>query len=1141
MPNLVRAVADVPCEARVTVTALNPEQRAAVEAKGLVFVSAGAGTGKTRVLVERFTRAVCDEGVDVESILVITYTERAAGELRARIRSALVERGRPELARALDGAWISTIHGFCHRLLRSHPFAAGVDPRFRVLDESQGRVLRTEAFAAALERFCGDDDPERLRLLAVYGADHLRKMLIGVFETLRAAGRELTLELGDRPGLEARLDELREAARCLADDSAASGDVRETAAQALVLAETETAADRLLDLSGLRLRGERAATYEEARRAVEQAALDELAARDRDLLQELLTSFAEAYQEAKDCESALDFEDLQLRARDLLRDDETIRSREQLRFRSIMVDEFQDTNRLQCELIDAIAGGAGDRELFFVGDEFQSIYGFRHADVQVFRERRAAAGRVLPLTWNYRSRPEVLAVVNHLFRGDFGQEFQPLAASGDFPDPVFGPPVELLVTDKASYAGDDRPHWRRAEAKAIARRVRELIDAGTAAPGEIVLLFAAGTDADWYEQELRAVGIRTHRGLGRGYFGQQQVADLLAYLRLLHNRYDDEALVSVLASPLVGVSNDALVLLRRAAPKRPLFVAFERGLPETLPERDDRLLRAFRQRYERLTAAAPRLSLERLCERIVAEHDYDLAVLAQWDGRRRYANLRKLARLARSYEELRGPDVEGFVRFVREQEAVGARELEAVAEEEGADAVRLLTIHAAKGLEFKVVVVADAGREKAPPPSDEILALSDGRFGFRVADPITSERKGAFAYEAVRAARKAEERAERLRLYYVAMTRAVDRLIVSGAIDPTRAADERTPIGWALGRLDAREEIERAGQDPVELEREGARVLVRVDRFVAAAELEPAAPVADDDGQLVLFEAGGGGALPPVVPPLQPLMEVPVPPIHRVRRLSFSALALFERCSYRYFAERVAGMKPSDERLAAPGTSGLAATEIGDAVHRLLELVNLREPLPPDDLAELVRGWYPSVTAGEVDRIASFVASYCESELAARVASLDGVSIERSFAFVHDGVLLNGRLDVFQLDGDRALVLDYKTNSLEEGSPEEIVASDYRLQRLVYALACFRAGAREVEVVYHFLERPDAVVATVFSVGQVPELEAELSAAIARINAGDFRPSPDEFTCAGCPALDVVCAGPRLPTVSLVQEAVATA
>jgi ATP-dependent helicase/nuclease subunit A len=436
-----------------------------------------------------------------------------------------------------------------------------------------------------------------------------------------------------------------------------------------------------------------------------------------------------------------------------------------------------------------------------------------------------------------------------------------------------------------------------------------------------------------------------------------------------------------------------------------------------------------------------------------------------------------------------------------------------------------------------VVVVADAGRDKAPPASDEILALSDGRFGFRVADPITSERKGAFAYEAVREARKVEERAERLRLYYVAMTRAVDRLIVSGAIDPARVADETTPIGWALGRLDAREEVERAGRDPVELEREGARVLVRVDRFVAETEPEIAAPVADEDGQLALFEPGGGGALPPVVPPLPALAEIPLPPLHRVRRLSFSALALFERCSYRYYAERIAGMRPSDERLAAPGTTGLAATEIGDAVHRLLELVNLREPLPPDDLAGLVRGWYPSVTDEEIDRISAFVTSYCESALAARVASLDGVRTERPFAFVHDGVLLNGRLDVLQLDGERALVLDYKTNSLEEGSPEEIVESDYRLQRLVYALACFRAGAQEVEVVYHFLERPDAVVTTVFSAEQAADLEAELSAAIARINAGDFRPSPDEFTCAGCPALDIVCAGPRLRDGGSVEPA----
>jgi hypothetical protein len=129
---------------------------------------------------------------------------------------------------------------------------------------------------------------------------------------------------------------------------------------------------------------------------------------------------------------------------------------------------------------------------------------------------------------------------------------------------------------------------------------------------------------------------------------------------------------------------------------------------------------------------------------------------------------------------------------------------------------------------------------------------------------------------------------------------------------------------------------------------------------------------------------------------------------------------------------------------------------------------------------------------------------------------------------------------VLQLSGERAVVVDYKTNSLEEGTPEEIVESDYRLQRLVYALACFRAGAREVEVIYHFLERSDAVVSTVFHLERLEELEGQLSATIARINAGEFQPAPDEFICAGCPALDVVCAGPRLRAAVYAEHALAT-
>ena len=954
-------------------------------------------------------------------------------------------------------------------------------------------------------------------------------LLTDVAETLRSAGRPLELSLGDPPDLAARVEELLGAARAALAET--EGDpaletARAQVARALELLEPPSAADRLLDLQAVAVKGrgrERFAGYEHARTALEQTALNVVAVRDRDLLQELLDLFERSYAAAKGRESALDFEDLQLKARDLLADNEEIRERESLRFRAVMVDEFQDTNRLQCELVDLLA----PEDLFFVGDEFQSIYRFRHADVDVFKERRAASEDVLPLTKNYRSRPELLAVVNELFAEDFGDDFQALEASGRFPNPAAGPAVELLVTDKASFKGSD-VHWRRGEARAVAERVHRLVESGEAEPGEIVLLFAAGTDAEVFEEELRALGLPTYRAAGRGYFGQQQVVDLLAYLRLVHNRYDDQALVTVLASPLVGVSNDALWLLRRAAGRRPLYCGLERSIPPGLAEQDGRLVRAFRQRYDRLTTMSSRLGLERLFEQIVSEHDYDLAVLAQWDGRRRYANIRKLGRLARSFEDLRGPDIEGFVRFVRDQDAVGAREVEAFAEEEGSAAVRLLTIHAAKGLEFKVVVVADAGRDRLPPRGEEILCLPDGRFGFKVADPASGKRKGAFDYDAVKSAEERAGESERRRLYYVAMTRAIDRLIVSGSLDLDRAGEARTPIGWVLDRLGG-VDFPADDDEPVEIERGGARLVLHLNRLrTGELPAEPALPE-PDEGQLALFSADAQVRVQ-AVPELPPLAPIPEPPLHDPRRLSYSALALFSRCSYRYYAERVVGMRPLDASGAIPGHKGLAATEIGDAVHALLERIDLASPRAPrgDELAAAVRGRYPGATDAEVDRIGLLAAAYCESPLARRIAGLVGAASERSFAFEHDGVLLHGRLDVLHILDRRAVVVDFKTNVLGSALPTEVAEGDYRVQRLVYALACFRAGAEEVEVVYQFLERPEEPVTSTFARVDMPGLEAQLSVEIARIREGRFVPTPGEMACAGCPALDVVCAGPAL-------------
>ena len=577
---------------------------------GSVFVSAGAGTGKTSVLVERYVRAVCERGIDVESILVITYTRKAAGELRGRIRAALRERGRPDLARELDGAWISTIHGFCNRLLRAHPFAAGLDPRFRELEDAGAAVLRGEAFERALRGFCAGRDPERLRLLATYRAAGLRRMLTGVYETLRSAGRPARPRARGAP--ERRQRGCGAPRRGRAARIRPSGNVHTDAKCRRGVARRrrrDHPPERLVDLSAFACRGARAASFEQARKAAERGALEELAAaRSRPP-----AGAARALRR-------------RIRGRQAPRVGGRLRgssagsprppSRRRLRPRRDAAALSDGHGRrvpghesAPAELIDLVAH-PDLTEIFTVGDEFQSIYGFRHADLEVFRERRAQAPSLLALTRNYRSRPQVLAAVNHLFGDTFGDSYQPLAASAEFPDPVFGHPVELLVTDKSSFA-DSPEHWRTGEARRIASRVRELVDSGEAEPGEIVVLFAAGTDAERYEEALGCEGLPTFRATGRGYFGQQQVVDLLAYLRLLHNRYDDVALATVLASPFVGVSNDVLVLLRRNAIRRPLFTGLERTLPEGLETSDERLLRAFLQRYERLVRASARMGSRR--------------------------------------------------------------------------------------------------------------------------------------------------------------------------------------------------------------------------------------------------------------------------------------------------------------------------------------------------------------------------------------------------------------------------------------------------------------------------------------------------------------------------------------------------
>jgi ATP-dependent exoDNAse (exonuclease V) beta subunit len=725
--------------------AFTAEQRAAIaDREGSRLLSANAGSGKTAVMVERFVEAVLDDGVAVGAILALTFTEKAAGELRERVRRRFSELGRDDLARDAEAAWVGTIHGFCARVLRTHPLAAGLDPGFGVLDEPTAQRASAAAFERALDAFVARRGEAAVDLAAAYGPA-LRDLVLRAHAALRSRGASPprlrvppAAPAPDPSGLAAA----RAAAAAHLAVVAKPGVRVSEAIAALAACETALAgAGGAVPLPGgldagkvgssaAVLKEEPCAAYRAAWEAYRQGCADHHARAALELIAELLEGFDEAYTAAKRARAAVDFEDLELGVRDLFAREPALRRRWAERFALIMVDEFQDTNRLQLDVLE----GLERDNLFAVGDEFQSIYGFRHADVTIFRGRRAQLGPegTRSLRANFRSSEELLDVLNGAFAAEFGAAFAPLAAGRAAAPPVDdGPALRLFDPDRGlrpsscwsrtPRAGRSAPsrsrRWasrrspisrgggpRRARSPtACARRSTE-----GRREGDIVVLVRATASLRLLEQALEEEGLATYVVGGRGYWAQEQVRDGLAYLRALANPLDEEALLGVLASPFAGASADALVLLAREgrgagglwAALRAAAEAGEAGVLAPVGAGERERLARFARLFAGERLRAQRLAAEVLLERAITATGYDLATLARADGERRLANVRKLMRLAREYERAEGRDLRGFLGFAATQELEAAREGEAPLEGEGLNAIRLMTIHRAKGLEF---------------------------------------------------------------------------------------------------------------------------------------------------------------------------------------------------------------------------------------------------------------------------------------------------------------------------------------------------------------------------------------------------------------------------------------------------------
>jgi ATP-dependent exoDNAse (exonuclease V) beta subunit len=420
-----------------------------------------------------------------------------------------------------------------------------------------------------------------------------------------------------------------------------------------------------------------------------------------------------------------------------------------------------------------------------------------------------------------------------------------------------------------------------------------------------------------------------------------------------------------------------------------------------------------------------------------------------------------------------------------------------------------MTIHRAKGLEFPVVCVADLGRE--PYRSTELMRLGrDGRFGIRLAEPGTGKREPALDYKALgEEAMQARAREER-RLLYVAMTRARERLIVSGAAKLDRWPQNGAPMGW-LGPALIPDIAERVDQrcgvaDGVKFTILGAPDLGEQAPGTPASPRRAPLPDRPEPSSVAPATARSGAA---------------------VSTVSYSSLGEYERCGYRFYVERVLGLPPTSVP-AGQSVAGLSATDRGILVHALLEKLDFARPRVPSH-ASIVAASEQELTADGAAEVAALLEAFAGSAICRRLGSGTAIRREQRFRFPLGELLVAGVIDVLAKErDDRMLVVDYKTDRLEGADPSAATAAAYATQRTVYALAALRAGARAVEVVHVFLELPERPVSASFTPADAPRLQSELGTRTRGLLAGEFAvtDSPHRGLCSGCPAEGGLCSWP---------------
>lgn len=796
-----------------------------------ICVDAGAGSGKTSVIVERIATLLAEKRAKLDEIVAITFTEKAASEMKARLRKECRIRAPKDdsqemtrwrtYERQMDSARISTFHAFCMALLKQHALELGIDPDFAPIAGGEEHLLRTEAVEDTVHRLLAEGFEPAMQLAVDYGANRFmdvcselvrhsgvmdrfaeqkndRDHLLKSWQANIEAFNDFMLQqLRHCPDLPAFLRELHELGHACADPDDKCNILRlELIRTVSLLTEGRDMEWAVADIQSFNAKsGSKAKwTSEDAFKRVRKIMAEVKAvvkghapivfdpdAERRTAVKvlqclEVYRHIEKELTARKASRVVLQFDDLMELAVDLLRKNDAVRKQMAAGIKFLLVDEFQDTDPLQDELIRLLMGEKIRPTLMVVGDAKQSIYYFRGADVSVFSAMQSFSDETIPLDVNFRSQPLPLAFVNDFFErsGRLATADYAYRALKPFRDAQKNACIEFLFPENVEDKAKDA---RKEEAELIAARIAQLC-MGDAAYGDVAVLFRAFTNVHLYEAALRRAGIPFRVVSGRGFYERQEIADLRNLLSVAIDPYNETALFAVLRSPICGLSDDDVVELVQHGRLTEAFydetLLPELGEPGVLEDARS-LMADLRDRSH--------MPLTEFLHFVLERTQYEAVCLSQFLGPQKAANVHKIFELAAAFDPLDRHDVSAFVEYLDRisKEKVPEGEAGVFTPESGA--VTLMTIHQAKGLEFPYVFIPDTNSLPRDNNTPAVRFHREWGLSIRVEDEFGVLQDSAMT-EAMKRDDKLKQEAEHWRVFYVALTRAKDGLFISGSTSP---------------------------------------------------------------------------------------------------------------------------------------------------------------------------------------------------------------------------------------------------------------------------------------------------------------------------------------------------------------------